>query len=155
MSHSNIALFVAHLGCPNMCSFCNQRFIAGTEVIPDENTAGTEGFYQIVDADNNVTESGFLEHQADNDELIYTLVLPAEIDINTMVRIQTYQDNTWCDVEMELYSSRADFETVVDLCTNYDMQNILEQLNSIHAAGQTLWIAEELMTGSKLRYIIK
>lgn len=38
MAHANISIFVPHMGCPNMCSFCNQRFIAGTEVIPDENT---------------------------------------------------------------------------------------------------------------------
>ncbi len=29
MSHKNIALFVAHAGCPNTCSFCNQRIISG------------------------------------------------------------------------------------------------------------------------------
>ncbi len=38
MAHANISIFVPHMGCTNMCSFCNQRFIAGTEVIPDENT---------------------------------------------------------------------------------------------------------------------
>ncbi len=31
MKHSNIALFVAHVGCPNMCSFCNQHIISGKE----------------------------------------------------------------------------------------------------------------------------
>lgn len=29
MKHANIALFVANIGCPNMCSFCNQRTISG------------------------------------------------------------------------------------------------------------------------------
>ena len=28
--HSNISVFVPHIGCPNMCSFCNQRHITGT-----------------------------------------------------------------------------------------------------------------------------
>ena len=31
MKHSNIALFVAHVGCLNMCSFCNQHIISGKE----------------------------------------------------------------------------------------------------------------------------
>lgn len=31
MSHKNIALFVAHIGCPNMCSFCNQHIISGRQ----------------------------------------------------------------------------------------------------------------------------
>lgn len=29
MRHANIALFVAHEGCPHQCSFCNQRTISG------------------------------------------------------------------------------------------------------------------------------
>ncbi len=36
--HANISVFVPHLGCPNMCSFCNQRYIARTEEIPTEDT---------------------------------------------------------------------------------------------------------------------
>lgn len=27
--HSNISIFVPHVGCPNKCSFCNQRYITG------------------------------------------------------------------------------------------------------------------------------
>lgn len=30
MKHINVALFVPHEGCPNMCSFCNQKTISGT-----------------------------------------------------------------------------------------------------------------------------
>lgn len=29
-AHSNISVFVPHIGCPNKCSFCNQRYITGT-----------------------------------------------------------------------------------------------------------------------------
>lgn len=38
MKHSNIALFVAHIGCPNTCSFCNQHIISGEErtATPDD-----------------------------------------------------------------------------------------------------------------------
>lgn len=31
MKHQNIAIFVPHLGCPNQCSFCNQRHISGQQ----------------------------------------------------------------------------------------------------------------------------
>ena len=32
MKHSNISIFVPHKGCPNDCSFCNQRAISGQTV---------------------------------------------------------------------------------------------------------------------------
>ena len=38
VTHSNISLFVTHLGCPNCCSFCNQRHIAGNCSLPDKST---------------------------------------------------------------------------------------------------------------------
>lgn len=31
MRHMNVALFVVHEGCPNCCSFCNQRSISGAQ----------------------------------------------------------------------------------------------------------------------------
>ena len=33
-AHSNISIFVPHIGCPNMCSFCNQRHITGKTFAP-------------------------------------------------------------------------------------------------------------------------
>ena len=32
--HANIAIFVPHLGCPNLCSFCNQHIISGAQDAP-------------------------------------------------------------------------------------------------------------------------
>ncbi len=34
MSHSNIAIFVPHNGCPHTCAFCNQRTISGQQKQP-------------------------------------------------------------------------------------------------------------------------
>lgn len=34
MKHSNISIFVPHIGCPNMCSFCNQHTISGAQSAP-------------------------------------------------------------------------------------------------------------------------
>ncbi len=31
---ANIALFIPHAGCPNACSFCNQRLISGEQTVP-------------------------------------------------------------------------------------------------------------------------
>lgn len=37
MKHINIPIFIPHLGCPNRCIFCNQRYISGTTCF-DENS---------------------------------------------------------------------------------------------------------------------
>lgn len=34
MKQTNLSIFVPHLGCPNTCSFCNQRYISGTRNAP-------------------------------------------------------------------------------------------------------------------------
>lgn len=34
MKHSNISIFIPHIGCPHRCSFCDQRTISGAENIP-------------------------------------------------------------------------------------------------------------------------
>ncbi len=34
MKHSNISIFIPHSGCPNLCSFCNQRTISSKEAPP-------------------------------------------------------------------------------------------------------------------------
>lgn len=33
-THSNISIFVPHIGCPNKCSFCDQRYITGVRKAP-------------------------------------------------------------------------------------------------------------------------
>ena len=34
MSHNNISIFVPHAGCPQNCSFCNQKTISGQQFVP-------------------------------------------------------------------------------------------------------------------------
>lgn len=38
LNHANISIFVTHIGCPHLCSFCNQVHITGNAVLPDEET---------------------------------------------------------------------------------------------------------------------
>ncbi len=35
MKHANISIFVPHNGCPNQCSFCNQKVVTGQERQPN------------------------------------------------------------------------------------------------------------------------
>lgn len=37
MKHSNVAIFIPHEGCPNQCSFCNQKKITGKNIAPTPN----------------------------------------------------------------------------------------------------------------------
>ena len=34
--HANISIFVPHIGCPNKCSFCDQRYITGMRKAPSD-----------------------------------------------------------------------------------------------------------------------
>ena len=34
MSRKNISVFIPHMGCPNACSFCDQRTIISTAHAP-------------------------------------------------------------------------------------------------------------------------
>lgn len=34
MKQTNLSIFIPHKGCPNTCSFCNQRYISGSEKAP-------------------------------------------------------------------------------------------------------------------------
>ncbi len=43
MRHKNIPIFIPHLGCPNMCVFCNQRSISGHEKFQ------IDSVYKIID----------------------------------------------------------------------------------------------------------
>lgn len=38
--HRNIPIFIPHLGCPNMCVFCNQRSISGKKCFDRESVRG-------------------------------------------------------------------------------------------------------------------
>ncbi len=38
--HNNISIFIPHLGCPNTCSFCNQRAISHTSAAPTAEQVG-------------------------------------------------------------------------------------------------------------------
>lgn len=36
MKHSNISIFVPHVGCPHLCAFCDQRTISGAQKAPTD-----------------------------------------------------------------------------------------------------------------------
>ena len=54
MSHANISVFIPHMGCPNACSFCNQRTISSTAHAPspDEAEDIIRGAYEYMSPEN-------------------------------------------------------------------------------------------------------
>lgn len=55
MPHSNISVFVPNIGCPNMCSFCNQHIISGSEAAPtpsDVRRICTQALDEVSDRSN-------------------------------------------------------------------------------------------------------
>lgn len=60
-THSNISIFVPHIGCPNQCSFCNQRYITGTNKAPNK--------IDVINAVNIATKSS--KYCSDNTEIAF------------------------------------------------------------------------------------
>ena len=58
--HVNIPVFIPHLGCPNMCVFCNQRSISGvTEFDPRSVISDIESALATIDVTNTEVELAF------------------------------------------------------------------------------------------------
>ena len=60
MAHNNVSIFVAHVGCPNICSFCNQHTISGSQSAPtiDEVRSTCEMAFNQIEGKSN-TEIAF------------------------------------------------------------------------------------------------
>ena len=50
IKHSNVAIFIPHLGCPHCCSFCDQRTISGNQkpVLPQDAKAIIAAAYEQI-----------------------------------------------------------------------------------------------------------
>lgn len=56
MKHSNISIFVSHVGCPNKCAFCNQHTISGSFSTPtpdDVKSACQKALSEVDDLKNS------------------------------------------------------------------------------------------------------
>lgn len=106
------------------------------------------GFYQIKDADGTVIESGYQDLQVDNGDVYYMVALPKGIDYTTMVNVQVYDNlrNIWTATSLPMTSDPAIIE---ERCaeTNLDISHI-------DTSVYTIWVADDVPTGSKLRFVI-
>ena len=118
MAHANISIFVPHMGCKNMCSFCNQRYIAGTAEIPDEEA--------VIDAVKTaVNTTGY---NALTTEIAFFGGSFTAIDRNYMVRLLTaahtfIKDGTVSGIRISTRPDAIDKE-VLSILKNYGVTAI-------------------------------
>ena len=107
------------------------------------------GFFVIRNENREIVEAGYQDLSAVNDEMYYIIALPKKLDYNTMVALQIWDadEKIWIDAEMPLISEPA---MVADLCNEVGVD-----LSHINTDLYTVWLYEDICTGSILRYVIK
>ena len=116
----------------------------------DANTQPTEsGFYQIVDDNGAVVESGYQELSANNPDVPHIIALPKDVDFNTMVTTEVFNTKTQEWVPTTLNMSN-DIDEIEALCSELGVE-----ISHIDQDVYTLWAdLESGPTGSIIRYII-
>ena len=107
------------------------------------------GFYTVKDSEGSITEAGYQDISIDNDEMYYAIALPKEIDYNTMVDLYTWDpdEKVWVDSELALTSDPGE---VARLCDESGID-----VSGIDTDSYTVWVLEDLCTGSIIRYKFK
>jgi hypothetical protein len=113
--------------------------------------ATESGFYQIVDSDGKVIESGYQELQIASDEVYYVIALPKAINYDTVVSVKAWNDleNCWTDTGARKPALTCDENTVAALCGEFDLD-----ISHIDTTVYTVWAMEGTPDGSKYRFVI-
>lgn len=143
MSHANISVFVPHLGCPNQCSFCDQRSITGKVNPPVENDikAAVETASLTADFDSETTELAFFggSFTAIDREYMIRLLKAAYIYVENKtimgIRVSTRPD---C-VDREVLKILKDYGvTAIELGTQSLCDDVLELNKRGHTASDVI-----------------
>jgi hypothetical protein len=111
--------------------------------------ANESGFYQIKDSSGNIIESGYQELQVDNGEVLYIIALPKGIDFNTMISVKVWDNlkGYWTDTSLNMTS---DPDEIAELFNDNGEVDISHIDTNIY----TVWVQDDVPTGSKLRFVI-
>ena len=108
------------------------------------------GFYQVINDAGEVVESGYQDMQIVNDAMYYIVALPKSVDYNSnMVKMQAYDDEEQIWVDYTKLPLTSDIDKVNELCDEAGVD-----ISHIDTTYYTVWVNEDICTGSKLRYII-
>lgn len=115
MKHINIPIFIPHMGCPNLCVFCNQRTISGTCLFDEEKVG-------------EIIETALSSSDGAKVEIAYFGGSFTGIDRNLMIRLldvaQSYVDSgRVIGIRM---STRPDYidEEIVKILSNYTVSRV-------------------------------
>ena len=139
--HINIPIFIPHLGCPNMCVFCNQKTISGTTVFERESVRCQidEALATIpADAETELAFFGGSFTGIARDLMIYLLELASEYVSDGRVsgiRLSTRPD--YINREILEILSRYPVRTVELGIQSMD-DNVLEACRRGHTAAQSV-----------------
>ncbi|MBO4432824.1 MAG: radical SAM protein [Clostridia bacterium] len=161
--HANISVFVPHIGCPNKCSFCDQRHITGVhsaptgeDVINAVNVAkGSKNF------DPETTEIAFFggSFTAINRNYMTSLLDAASIFVKTGdvagIRISTRPDaiddeilkllKSYKVTSIELGAQSMDDRVLLKNNRGHTAQDVIDASNLIKSYGFSLGL--QMMTG--------
>ncbi len=147
MSHSNISIFVPHKGCPNDCSFCNQRAISGQTVsATPEDVVGAVNTAIKYNVDPKNTEIAFFggSFTAIEREYMRSLLTAAKHFLDTYkfagIRVSTRPD---CIDNEVLEVLKKYGVTAVEL----GAQSMVDEVLSANQRGHT---ADDVRNASKL-----
>lgn len=137
MSHINIPIFIPHLGCPNQCIFCNQRYISGTKQFDESSVE------KII---NNVLSTVPNDSEC---EIAFFGGSFTGIDRNLMIRLlNTAQKYVLSgDIDGIRMSTRPDYinEEIISILKNYKVscvelgiQSMSDEILSVLKRGHTV-----------------
>ncbi len=141
MTHVNIPIFIPHLGCPNQCIFCNQRYISGT--IQFDETSVEKIINNVL---NTIPEGCECE-------IAFFGGSFTGIDRNLMIRLLDIAQKYVCkrDISGIRMSTRPDYinEDIIDILKNYKIScvelgiqsmrdEILSELKRGHTVADTI-----------------
>lgn len=139
VKHSNISIFVPHLGCPNQCAFCNQRHIACVSDIPTEDTvhSAVETATKSKNYNSETTEIAFFggSFTAIDEDYMISLLSAAKryVDDRTVagIRISTRPD---CIDEKKLEILKGFGVTAIELGAQSMFDDVLLKNKRGHTA---------------------
>ena len=155
MRHVNIPIFIPHLGCPNQCIFCNQKYISGTQNFSES------------DVDEQINKVLSTVTGEDECEIAFFGGSFTGIDRALMIRLldkaQGYIDKGL--VKSIRMSTRPDYitEEIIEILKNYTISfvelgiqtmndDVLRLLKRGHTASDTIK-ATELLLKSGIRFV--